>query len=136
MMFYGEWGNVPGHAWIWPNFTPYEMRCRGTGKIGVVIEFMDRLQHLRKSFDRPLIVTSGFRDPEYNNEVSSTGLTGPHTTGRAVDIRISGEDVYLVLRLAYKFGFTGIGVHQRGEFKQRFIHLDDLVEIRPRVWTY
>ena len=136
MMFYGDWENVPEHAWVWSNFTPYEMRCRGTGKISVVIEFMDRLQNLREVFGGPLVVTSGFRDPEYNNKISSTGLTGPHTTGRAVDIRISGEDVYSVVRLAYRFGFMGIGVHQRGDFKKRFIHLDDLTENRPRIWTY
>jgi zinc D-Ala-D-Ala carboxypeptidase len=39
------------------------------------------------------------------------------------------------LRLAFKLGFTGIGVQQKGS--GRFIHLDTMEGgTRPTVWSY
>ncbi|MEO5330361.1 MAG: D-Ala-D-Ala carboxypeptidase family metallohydrolase, partial [Magnetococcus sp. THC-1_WYH] len=53
---------------------------------------MDRLENLRREFNRPMPVSSGYRCPMHNARVSKTGFSGPHTTGQAVDIVISGED--------------------------------------------
>ena len=135
-IFYKNWQEVPSEEWPWPNFTPFEMRCRGTGRLVVVSTFMDRLQRLRSELGKPLVVSSGYRDPEYNDEVSSTGLDGPHTTGRAVDLLVYSETAYHVVGLAYIEGFVGIGLHQKGAFRRRFIHLDDLKDFRPGIWTY
>ena len=124
----------------WPNFTPDEMRCRGTGKLDMNPAFMDRLQGLRNAFGAPLVITSGYRDPVYNSTVSKTGLMGPHTTGRAVDIAIYGEAAVRLLRQALNLGFTGFGFLQHGPTARRFIHLDDIPpgghHPRPWPWTY
>jgi uncharacterized protein YcbK (DUF882 family) len=85
-------------------------------------------------------VSSGYRCPDHNNEVSSTGLNGPHTTGKAADILVKGMNAYLLLQAAMKSGrLYGIGISQRGKHESRFLHLD-MVEsgqaFRPTVWSY
>jgi uncharacterized protein YcbK (DUF882 family) len=128
--------------WSWANFTPREMACKGTGRLVVETEFLDRLQMLRTMFDRPLIVNSGYRTPEYNVKVSKTWLDGPHTTARAVDVRVYGSHAAELIALAQGLGFTGIGVSQGAStpFAQRFLHLDDLPvggrHPRPWIWSY
>jgi len=138
--FYEHWAEVPADAWHWPHFTPREMACRRSGKLLLAPDFMDALEALRRDTNRPLPATSGYRDPEHNALVSSTGKTGPHTAGRAADIAISGEDAYILLGAAIRAGsFTGIGLNQRGPYPGRFVHLDTLPPAaapRPRVWTY
>jgi uncharacterized protein YcbK (DUF882 family) len=126
--------------WKWKNFTPDEMRCKGTGKLLVIPEFMDRLQRLREAMNIPLVVSSGYRAPEHNEKVSSTGPNGPHTTGRAVDLKIYGPPAHKLIFVAINLGFTGIGVKQHGPVESRFIHLDDLPDAarrqRPTIWSY
>lgn len=94
------------------------------------------LDELRGRVGFPLIVSSGYRCPEHNQKVSSTGPNGPHTTGKAVDLAVSHDKAYFVLQQALRMGFTGIGVNGKGT--GRFIHLDALPESagRPRVWSY
>jgi uncharacterized protein YcbK (DUF882 family) len=102
--------------------------------------FMRRLVELRKKLNFPLILTSAYRCPEYNARVSSTGSSGPHTTGQAVDIAVYGYRAAKLVGLARKYGFTGVGLKQKGPHVGRFVHLDDLEEAdgrpRPWVWTY
>jgi hypothetical protein len=71
--------------------------------------------------------------------VSTTGFDGPHTTGKAADILVYGEDALLLLKLALARGFTGIGISQKGDIHSRFIHLDILAQPdypRPFLWSY
>jgi len=100
--------------------------------------FLLQLDQLREAFGAPLIVSSGFRCPSYNAKVSETGMTGPHTTGKAVDFSIDRAAAYRLMRLALDMGFTGIGVQQKGA--ARFLHLDTLTDApgqpRPTVWSY
>ena len=100
--------------------------------------FMDCLDALREAVGFPLHVNSGYRCPEHNTKVSSTGLDGPHTTGQAADIGIDRGRAYeLVVRLK-EFEFTGVGLNQKGS--SRYIHLDTLGRtnhrLRPTIWTY
>lgn len=99
--------------------------------------FMAKLELLRRLLGFPLPVTSGFRCEAHNREVGGGDLSG-HLDGRAVDIAISGERAVELVKAAFGFGFTGIGLQQRGE--GRFVHLDDLEDSpgrpRPRIWTY
>jgi uncharacterized protein YcbK (DUF882 family) len=120
-----------GQSWRWPDFTPYELRQRQTGVVVIDPAFMDQLQELRDAYGKPMLVTSYYRSPEYNDVVSSTGRTGPHTTGRAVDIAVSGIHTAALTFHAYQLGFTGFGWQQKGA--GRFLHLDTL---EPRSWSY
>jgi uncharacterized protein YcbK (DUF882 family) len=132
---------VPIGEWSWPHIDPArEWACRGTGKLLLDTEFLDLVEDLRTLCGWPLIITSGYRTPMYNASVSTTGLTGPHTTGRALDIRIYGHRAFLLIIHAMTLGFTGIGVSQKGAHASRFVHLDMVPDgpgaPRPWVWSY
>lgn len=100
--------------------------------------FMVKLEAVREECGFPLPVTSGYRCPKHNQSVSTTGEGGPHTTGRAVDIAVSGEQAFRLIQVAILHGMTGFGLRQSGT--SRFVHLDDLTlddgYPRPRFWTY
>ena len=104
-------------------------------------DFLLTLDDLRHRLGFPLVVTSGYRCPVYNKSISSTGLTGPHTTGRAVDLALFGSQAFHLLRQVTLGGWmSGIGLRQHGAHERRFIHIDNLEtedgRFRPTVWTY
>ena len=121
----------------YPNFTEAEMRCKcGCGRADMKPSFMMTLQRVRNALGRPMIVTSGFRCPDYDK---STGGAGIHSQGLAADIKVAGETVYHMLGTAYAMDVRGIGLKQHGPWADRFMHLDtvnDLAHPRPRIWTY
>ena len=121
-----------------PNFPNHELTCKcGCGMLPAQ-DFMAKVQRLREMAGFPMAVSSAARCPKHNSKVSSTGTTGPHTTGRAIDLAVSHDKAHVVLTLAMRMGFSGIGVQQKGG--GRFIHLDDLPNApgqpRPTVWSY
>lgn len=124
----------------WPNFSPEELRCRGTGQLLFVPSSLDRVQAIRTGLGFSLPITSAGRAPEYNAIVSSTGTSGPHTTGHAWDFGVWGENAYRLIAAAHGHGFTGMGVKQHGPHNKRFIHLDDIKPggsaPRPWLWSY
>lgn len=124
--------------WPFEFFTKEELECKcGCGGLPET-SFIEKLEALRKLCSFPLPVSSGYRCPIYNDIVSSSGKSGPHTTGHAVDIAVDRQRAYKLLTLVETFGFTGIGLQQKGA--GRFVHLDDLPnkegQPRPTVWTY
>ena len=130
---------------ITPHFTEDELKCKcGCERM----RFSDRavrfLEALRVRFGHAITINSGYRCPEHNHAVSSSGLNGPHTVTTnhniTVDVRISGELAAKLLHHAMNLGFTGIGVKQKGDHASRFLHLDMIMPAgkhpRPRVWSY
>ena len=120
-------------------FKKSEFDCRcGCGRNEMNLAFLEKLDELRARVGFPLIVSSGYRCPEHNQAVSSTGPSGPHTTGHAVDFAISGREAYDLVHVAARIWVaSGIGLKQHGPHESRFIHLDDLPSHpRPNVWTY
>ena len=124
----------------WPHFSHDELKCKcGCNTAAMDDGFMQKLEKLRVAFGKPMRVTSGYRCPAHNKAVSKTGATGPHTTGMAVDIQISGADAFKLITIAAYFGITGIGVKQNGPHSKRFVHLDALTgkgKPRPTIWSY
>jgi len=117
----------------------FACQCGECGSDGEELNlgFVARLDYLRATLGIPLRITSGYRCPTHNKRVSSTGLNGPHTTGRAADIAVYGADAFRLLREATSINITGIGLQQKGAQAGRYVHLDDLdTEPRPWVWTY
>jgi hypothetical protein len=55
--------DVPDSLWRWPNFSPAEIACRGTGQLKLHPEALDKLQALRDRLGKPLIVRSAYRSP-------------------------------------------------------------------------
>lgn len=125
-----DWGK-------YKNFTADEFKCSHCGANEMKPEYMDRLQQLRTAYNKPMRTTSGYRCPQHPIEAAKPS-PGPHSTGRAGDFAVQGADSYRLLQLALQFGFTGIGVQQKGNV--RFLHLDDLENTsdspRPTVWSY
>lgn len=122
----------------WQYFTVEELQCRCCGQMHMDDEFMRHVVALRRELGFPFIVTSAYRCPAHNAVVSSTGASGPHTTGMAIDIAVSGRDALRLLEAALNTHyFTGAGIHQKGN--GRFIHLDALrgpEYPRPAIWSY
>lgn len=119
------------------HFSDAELCCKHCGECEMDTEFLEVLEDIREAMGIPLFVTSGYRCPEHNIMVSNTGRDGPHTTGKAVDIMISGESAFKLVNTALYHGITGIGVKQKGRYGGRFIHLDMVRGVmRPRIWSY
>jgi zinc D-Ala-D-Ala carboxypeptidase len=132
----------PDSIWPWKEFTREEMMCKcGCGRADMNPEFMNRLVQLRLAYGKPMPVNSGYRCPAHNAAESHTGGNGPHTTGRAADIRVTGAGAIELIALGRALGFTGFGPKQHGPQQGRYLHLDDLpnipnVQPRPWMWSY
>lgn len=115
-----------------------EFDCKHCHQNKMDLVFLEQLDELRHVYGKPLVVTSGYRCPDHNAAVSSTGRAGPHTTGRAADLLVSHVEALQLLKLALALGFTGIGVNQKGG--GRFLHVDNLPNAsgqpRPTIWSY
>lgn len=113
----------------------------GTGEAHMDRDFVRWLDELRLRCGFPLTVSSGYRSPEYNSTVSTTGLDGPHTTGKAADLIVLGSQALILIGHATDMGVKGMGIKQKGEHARRFIHLDMLGAAetkgpRPWIWSY
>ena len=118
---------------MWDDITHFsrdEFVCACCGEEKMDQEFLHKLDDARDLLDIPFVITSGYRCPAHNSAVSSTGETGPHTTGKAADIALEREAALNALPMLIDF-FDGIGLNQKGT--GRFIHVDLLGR---RLWTY
>lgn len=97
----------------WRYFSVDEFACRHCRENLIDHQFVTKLDDLRHRLGFALTISSGYRCPEHNSKVSSTGRTGPHTTGRAADIAVSHARAYEVLQTAMMMRFTGIGINQK-----------------------
>lgn len=122
----------------WQYFNMAELQCRGTDccnhSMHMDTEFMAIIVAMRRELGFWFKVSSAFRCSTHNNNVSSTGFDGPHTTGKSIDLLVSHELAFRLVESAFRHGITGIGVKQSGD--DRFIHLDKLSSPRPRIWSY
>lgn len=103
----------------WPNFTPHEVACRGTGLLFINPDAMDALQRFRELIGRPFSPNSAFRTKDHNAAIGGSEHS-MHMLGIAFDIP-KMESIARMVRLAEIAGFTGIGTYSWG------IHAD----IRP-----
>ncbi len=133
------------------HFTVEELSCHcGNCHLGpddMDTFFMTKLVEVRQYLDFPLPVSSAIRCSAYNQIVSTTGPDGPHTTGKAVDIRVYGNRAFELIEAAYRSGlikvgcYGGWGVKQHGDHNERFVHIDGLSDKeyagpRPWIWDY
>ena len=118
-------------------FTMDEMSCTHCGAYEMDDTFMQRLDQLREDMGFAFPVTSGYRCSKHPIEARKKA-PGAHTTGKAIDIGVSGNDAYILIEAAIRDNFTGIGINQKGN--NRFIHLDIIPHSssspRPWIWSY
>jgi len=129
-----DWNNIKHFS-----MSEFACKCGECGSDGseMNLNFVAKLDHLRKALSVPFRVTSGYRCPHYNDDVSSTGADGPHTTGQAADLNLFGGNVLRLMMHLDGVLITGFGMNQKGPYEKRVVHLDDIYDgPRPWVWTY
>lgn len=119
------------------HFSRKELACSFTNNCAMEQETMERLEALREEFGQPMRLSSAYRDPKLHpRERTKPNGPGYHGQGKAVDVLIYGADAIRLLKLAIKHGFCGIGINQRNDFSQRFIHLDTRSSEKSAIWSY
>ena len=119
MKVYKHWTEFPMAQWRWPNFSPQELACRGTGKLAVDERSMDMLQELRNRLGKPVILNSAYRSPEHNKRVG--GAPGSyHLKAMAFDCRQDNQNPQQFIATAKAVGFKGIGEYA----DKGFTHID------------
>ena len=118
-MLYEHFSDVPMAGWRWSSFSPREIACKGTGKVLVNHDALDKLQELRNRLRKPLILTSAYRSPEHNRRVGGAKNSN-HMQGIAFDVRMDNHDPHEFEAAARAVGFTGFGYY----VKSGFMHID------------
>lgn len=113
------------------HFKKEEFACSHCGENKIELDFVKMLDDIRESLGQPMVISSGYRCPEHPRE-KTKDEPGPHSTGRAADILCAGEHARDLSKKVVPV-FPGIGIHQKGDWDQRFIHVDQL---GYRIWTY
>ena len=117
----------------WKNFSLNEFKCSCCGLVDINSNLLDLLQTAREALG-PLTINSAYRCPAHNSAVSKTGPSGPHTTGKSVDIHVSNSQHRKKLIDYFAPKVTGLGI------AKTFIHIDiltsDEVPHRPNCWLY
>lgn len=116
---YAHFRDVPKSTWRWPSFSPAEIASRGDGKLLINEPALDKLQSLRDSLGKPLIVNSGYRSPAHNRAVGGAPAS-KHMLGTAFDISMSNHDPVVFEAVARAVGFLGFGTYPRSGF----MHID------------
>ena len=119
-----DWGR-------YPNFKREEFQCQHCKADGIQEPLVAKIQELRNLYGKPMKITSGYRCAKHPIEAKKA-TPGTHALGIAADIGVEGAAAHEVLALAFKLGFTGVGVQQKGA--GRFIHLD--IRADKTVWSY
>jgi uncharacterized protein YcbK (DUF882 family) len=117
-------------------FSDDELKCKHCGGLVFDEAFRELLDDIRVACGFPLPVSSGYRCPDHPIEIAKDE-PGAHSSGKAVDIKISGEKSLKLVEVALKHGVKRIGVNQKGDWRQRFIHLDNELDLpNPTIWSY
>lgn len=89
----------------------------GSGK-NISLLLVSKLTFMRSLYGFPIQITSGYRTKAHNKKVGGK-KDSSHLKGLAADIYCTKSfDRFILIQLAFKAGFTRIGIHQK------FIHLD------------
>ena len=99
----------------------HEVDENGLNKLDHVIDkrLVDLLDAIRERLGCPLIITSGYRCEEHNEEVGGVP-NSYHTRGVAADITYDGIGVDYLAQVAEECGADGIGKY----YHQDFVHVD------------
>ena len=114
--------NSINHIRLAKDFTLSEFDCPCCKKVMLHPKLLSKLIELRNTLERPVIVTSGYRCPKYNQEVGGV-ISSYHCIGLASDVMVKDVDLLVLLEICENLDFKGIGFYE----KKNFLHLD----VRP-----
>lgn len=72
------------------HFLLSEFECKCCKQVILNIKLLEKLEILRRKMGEPIIITSGYRCPEYNRKIVGHPFS-LHTQGRAVDIKATNK---------------------------------------------
>ena len=104
------------------HFKLNEFACPCCKKVMLHPRLLANLVELRKILERPVVVTSGYRCPKYNQEVGGV-ISSYHCIGLAADAMVKDIDLLVLLEVCENLDFNGIGFYEN----KGFLHLD----VRP-----
>lgn len=115
-------------------FTVREFACRDKSDVILVNpSLITLLEKIRDHFNRPIIIKSGYRTPEYNKSLEHIGAAAnsQHMYGNAADIRIEGVPNSEIYAWLDTFHQGGLGKYPS------FVHVDvrDDVGIEKKRWV-
>lgn len=116
---YAHFSQWPEDQWPWPDFSPRELASKREGALKLDTAAMDRLQRLRDSLGKPILITSAYRSPAHNRAVGGA-RNSYHMDGMAFDVRMDNHDPVAFERAARAVGFTGFGHYVHNGF----MHID------------
>ena len=109
-----------GNNKVSQNFQVKEFACKdGSDTIFIAPELVTILQAIRSHFNKPVVINSAYRTPDYNKKVGGA-TQSQHCYGTAADIAISGVAPKDVAAFAENLlsGRGGIGIYAG------FTHID------------
>ena len=115
MTLYAHHTDIDG--WDWPNFSPAEVACRGTGELLVNVPALDTLQAARDALGAPMRINSAYRSPLHNARVGGAPMSR-HKFADAFDIALAGHEPDELEAACLEAGFKGFGYYQT------FLHVD------------
>ena len=104
---------------------PDKKYIQGSNTVGYKV--LKSHQTMQIDLQEPMKITSGYRCPDHPIEAKKP-QPGYHSKG-AIDVAVSGEDAWTIIKIASSTGWGGIGVNTPS-----FIHLDR--RTNKTVWKY
>jgi len=119
--------NTINHIRVAEFFRLDEFQCPCCKQVMLHSLLLQKLKGLRYKIRKPVIITSGYRCPSYNQQVGGI-KSSYHLLGMAADIHVPEFPLVDLLKIAGEIGFKGIGFYP----EQNFLHLD----VRPTRQTH
>jgi uncharacterized protein YcbK (DUF882 family) len=122
-VFWANGRSVPGAAkrlnWVMRDFRTDEVRPIDGDLVNLLYGIQTRIGR-----GKPLLLLSGYRSPQTNQELIAEGHgaaeNSMHIVGKAADVHIEGVNLRYLSRAAMSFHAGGVGTYWRNNF----IHVD------------
>lgn len=108
----------------------FDCSCDFCNHTLVAPQLLDLLEIIREHFNRPVIITSGFRCQMHNRQVPGAATNSYHTWGLAADIKIPGTSPKEIKQFLDSSGMfiSGIGLYSS------WLHIDVAETPKERRW--
>ena len=109
-----------GKNYLTDHFQVEEFACNdGSDEVLIDLDLVYKLEVLRSHFNTPIIISSGYRTPSWNQKVGGA-QNSYHLDGKAFDVVAKGVSPYDLAHAAQGLWINGIGCYNDGGF----VHLD------------